>query len=56
MTLRRLMAAPDYKGFVAKNYGPDKRYMIPRQSQMYWKMTSRIFFRNWLVVANARKR
>lgn len=41
------MAAPVYKGFVAKNYGPKCRFKIPRQSQMWWKMTSRGFVK-WL--------
>jgi hypothetical protein len=43
----RLMAAPAYKGFIARRYGPHQRYTIPRQSSMWWKMTSRQFVK-WL--------
>ena len=41
----RLMAAPVYKGFVARRYGPKAKYSIPRQSQMWWLMTSRGFMK-----------
>ena len=51
----RLKADPAYKGFVARRYGPRARYTIPRQSQMWWKMTSRSFVK-WLERENARKR
>jgi hypothetical protein len=51
----RLMADPAYKGFVALNYGPKRAVTIRRQSQMWWKMTSRSFVK-WLERTNARKR
>lgn len=50
----RFMGAPTYKGFIARKYGPKAKYCIPRQSQMYWKMTSRIFVK-WLEASTRKK-
>ena len=51
----RLKSAPVYKGFVARSYGPRRAHTIPRQSQMYWTMTSRGFVK-WLERQSSRKR